>query len=117
MGMWRGNTKVASTGNEVFVMVVLVLVAIVGVGWFSLWDAGYLGSYWERWDRGGDIKCFDTQGHFTTSGKQTCFVLTQRGLNARERLTEECKEKGEDSETCLEQALKQLTSSLPSTSH
>ena len=61
--MWRGNTKVDSTGNEVFVMVVLVLVAIVGVGWFSLWDAGYLGSYWERRDRGGDIKCFDTQGH------------------------------------------------------
>lgn len=103
--------------KDVWPIAALVVVAIVGVGWFSLWDAGYLGGYWERWERDGDIKCFDAQGQFTASGQQPCFVLTQRGLNARERLSETCIEGGEDSETCLERALQHLAAFLPSEPH
>lgn len=104
-------------GKDVLVMVGLILVAMGGVAWFSLWDAGYLGSYWERWERGGDIKCFDAQGRVTTSGQQTCFVLTQRGLQARERLTDECKAKGQDEDQCRELATGLMASHLTTRSH
>ena len=103
--------------KDIVLMVAIVLVCIAAVGWFSLWDTGYLGSYWERWDRGGDIKCFDAQGQVTTSSQQPCFVLTQRGINARERLTEACEAKGQDPEACLDLAVKQLTSHLSATSY
>ena len=99
-------------GKEVLVMVALILVAMGGVAWFSMWDAGYLGSYWERWERGGDIKCYDAQGQVTTSGQQGCFVLTQRGLHARERLTEECKAKGQDENQCRELATSLMAAGL-----
>ena len=104
---------VDAIGNELLVMVTMVFVAIVGVGGFSLWDAGYLGSYWERWQGAAGIKCFDAEGRVTASGQETCFVLTQRGLNARERLTEDCKMEGQDEDKCRDLAVKQLTSSLP----
>ena len=111
------ETKVEPIRRDLVVMVGILLVSIGGVAWFSLWDAGYLGSYWERWDRGEGMKCFDAQGRVTVSGQQPCFVLTQRGLNARERMTEECKAKGQDEENCRELAVNQLASSLPSGSH
>jgi hypothetical protein len=104
-------------GKDVLVMVGLIVVAMGGVAWFSLWDAGYLGSYWERWERGGDIKCFDVHGRATTSSQQTCFVLTQRGLHARERLTEECKGKGQDEDQCRELATGLMASDLTTRSH
>ena len=47
-------------------MVGLVFLTISAIVWFNIWDAGYLGSYWERWEGKGDIKCFDAQGHITT---------------------------------------------------
>jgi hypothetical protein len=102
-----------SMASKELVMVILsVLIPLTALVAFNFWEEGYLGSYWERWERPGDIKCYDQHGRLTSSSQETCFVLTLRGIKARERLTEACKAKGGIAGRCLQGAVDELTSHL-----
>ena len=106
------NMKRDATQKEVLFMVAIFVASVAGVLWFSLWDDGYLGSYWERWDRDGDIMCFDIQGRKTRSSLAECYVLTHRGLKARERWADDCKSKGETDAVCDSRAVIYMTRQL-----
>ena len=106
----EGTKSMASEG--LVMVILLLLVPLTAIIAFNFWEEGYLGSYWERWERNGDIKCYDQQGRVTSSSQETCFVLTLRGIKARERLTEACKATGGIAERCLQRAVDELTSHL-----
>src|SRR5215212_2400462 len=100
--------------KELLMVILSLLVPLTVMVAFNFWEEGYLGSYWERWESKGDIKCYDQQGRVTSSNQENCYVLTLRGIKARERLTEACKANGESAEKCLQRAVDVLTSHLSS---
>ena len=108
---WR-DIKTDAIQREVLFIFAIFVASIAGVLCFSLWDDGYLGSYWERWTRDGDIMCFDIQGQKTRSSLGECYVLTHRGLKARERWADDCKSKGETATVCDQRAIIYMTRQL-----
>src|SRR5829696_7686836 len=100
--------------KELVMVILSLLVPLTVMVAFNFWEEGYLGSYWERWERNGNIKCYDQQGRVTSSSQEVCYVLTLRDIKARERLTEACKANGELAERCLQRAVHELTSHLSS---
>jgi hypothetical protein len=108
---WR-KIQTDGTQKHILIIVAIFVVSISGVLWFSLWDDGYLGWHWERWDRNGDILCFDIQGRKTRSSLGDCYVLSHRGLKARERWADDCKSKGETATVCDQRAVVYMTRQL-----
>jgi hypothetical protein len=102
------------TVRQFMMIIASILIPLTVMVIFILWEDGYLGSYWERWERKGDIKCYAKEGRVTSSSQDVCYVLTLRGIKARERLTEACKAKGKMAESCLQFAVDELTSHLSS---
>jgi hypothetical protein len=74
-----------------------------------LWDEGYLGSHWKRYDSTNDPKvkafrCLDEKGDVMDDSEPPCFVLTVRGRKAMARHQKACEEKGGTQEACYEEA-------------
>jgi hypothetical protein len=99
-------------GREYMIIIASILIPLTAMTAFNFWEEGYLGSYWQRWELSGNIKCYDKQGRVTSSSQEVCYVLTLRGIKARERLTEACKAKGEKAGKCLQMAVNEVTSHL-----
>jgi hypothetical protein len=83
-----------------------------------LWDEGYLGFYWDRYDSIYDPKlnvtrCIDDNGELSQALSPPCAVVNSRGMKARERWAKRCEESGRDSESCTAESYQWLYSTEP----
>lgn len=91
-------------------------IILFGIGY--LWDEGYLGFYWDRYDSLYDPKlkvhrCIGDNGELSEDMEPPCLVLTLRGQRAQERRAKQCEEAGGDREGCSTESYSWLYSTQP----
>lgn len=92
-------------------------VGVLGASY--LWDNGYLGSYWKRYNTLYDprlhaVRCLDENGELTDEIVPPCFVMTLRGMKAMDRYKSNCMDNGGKQEDCTSKAYDWLISKRPS---
>lgn len=91
-----------------------LLVVLIG-GY--LWDEGYVGFYWQRYDSLYDpklnvVRCLDEHGELANF-EPPCVVMTERGRKAMERYEVTCEESGGKHDECSRKAYEWLLSKQP----
>lgn len=102
------------------VLFVLIGVPLIAVGVVYIYEEGYLGFYWERYESIYDpqlktYRCIDENGELAETLEYPCLVVTQQGQKAQARLAKNCEIGGGEPEKCQKDSYDWLISTQPRT--